>query len=461
MILNVILFFLLLYRLTAIIMVYIYSPAEKTKRLDYIARHIFNNILGVDFDIVAEKNFFLQQSDACINYSDEKLNHGLQVIPHGLLFETGVHEILDLKESEWQGFFCFFKQTEGDILFDIFAASFYLLTLYEEYFPKKLDEHGRFDHRESLAYRKGFLEIPLIDRWAYLLKDELKKIEPTLEFKQRKYQFISTFDIDHPYLYLKKGLIKIAGGTLKDVLKLDFKNIISRFAVHFRFKPDPNMKAIQWIDEMHKSADLVYHLFVLLGRRGKYGRSSIYPTKAYYKYLKNLEWVMIGLHPSYDTYLNLRLLLKEKKHLEKILGKPVATTRQHFLRMRSPKTFQELSIAGFNEDFTLAFAHTPGFRSGTAIPFFFYDIEKEESSGLFLHPTIMMDATLITHLHLSPDEAFRKMKQLADECKKSGGDYVSLWHNSNLVGDKEKNPWINVFLESFQYALSLENDTFA
>ncbi|GHT14579.1 hypothetical protein FACS189426_21100 [Bacteroidia bacterium] len=443
-------------------MVTIYSPSENTKRLDYIARHIFKKILGVGYDIVEEKEIFLQQSGACINYSSEKLNHGLQVVPHGLLFETGVREISDLNESEWQGFFCFFKQSEGDVPFDIFAASFYLLTLYEEYFPKKLDEHGRFDHKESLAYRKEFLEIPIIDRWAYLLKDEIAKRFPALEFKLREYNFWSTYDIDHPYLYLKKGLIKTVGSTIGDLLKLDFKNIVSRFAVHLRLKPDPYMKAIQLIQKTQKAAGLIYFLFVLLGKKGKYGRSAVYPTPDYYKYLKELsiDLAIIGLHPSYNTCLNLRQLEKEKKQLEKIMEEEVIVTRQHFLRMRTPETFKELILAEFEIDFTLAFAHAPGFRSGTAFSYCFYDIEKEESTGLLLHPTTMMDSTLITHLGLSPEEALLKIKKLIDECKKSGGDYVSLWHNSNLAGDKENNPWINVFIESFQYAISLENNNF-
>jgi hypothetical protein len=223
------------------------------------------------------------------------------------------------------------------------------------------------------------------------------------------------------------------------------------------------MEAIQRMDEIHKNANLGYYLFVLLGEKGKYGRSTVYPTRAYYKYLKTLNngLATIGLHPSYNTYLNPNLLIKEKKQLEKILETPVVSTRQHFLRMRSPETFQELRTAHLMEDFTLAFAHAPGFRSGTAISYYFYDIEKEESTGLLLHPTVMMDATLITHLHLSPENALDKMKRLADECKKSGGDYVSLWHNSNLAGDKKNNPWINVFIESFRYAISLENNNFA
>jgi hypothetical protein len=151
--------------------------------------------------------------------------------------------------------------------------------------------------------------------------------------------------------------------------------------------------------------------------------------------------------------LNVNLLQKEKKQLEKILGTTPTATRQHFLRMHNPETFRDLNTTGFQNDFTLAFSQAPGFRSGTAIPYCFYDVEKDESTGLVLHPTIMMDTTLIAHLHLSPEEALLKIKKLIDECKKSGGDYVSLWHNSNLAG--ENNPWRKVFIESFHYAISL------
>jgi hypothetical protein len=440
-------------------MVYIYASPENVNRLNYIARHIFDNILGIGFRLVAEKALFLQQAGACINYSTESLNHGLHIVPQGLLSENGVRKIQDMNESEWRGFFCFFRQTTGDIPFDVFSASFYLLTLYAEYLPEKLDRHGRFREKESLAYRNGFLETPLIDRWAYLLKEELEKKYAGLEFHERNYRFVNSFDIDHPYLFLKKGLIKTVGGTAKDLLNFRFKNTIRRLAVHLRLKPDPYFEAIRWIDGINKDTQRTYRLFVLLGKTGKYGRSTIYPTSAFYKYLRNLENVEIGLHPSYDTYANLPLLLKEKKQMENILKRPVVATRQHFLRMHNPETFQALNIAGFKEDFTLAFARAPGFRSATAIPHYFYDIEKEESTGLLLHPTVMMDTTLITHLKLSPEEALCKIKTFIDECKKSGGDYVSLWHNSNLAG--ENNPWKKVFIESIHYAISSENNNFA
>ena len=443
-------------------MIYIYSPSEDIRRLDYIARHLFRAVLGIDFSVVRDKEFFLKQKGACINYSNEDLSHGIQIVPHGLLFEKGVREISILDTAQWKGYFCFFWQKQGDIPFDLFSASFYLLTLYEEYFPKQLDEHGRFNPKESLAYRNGFLEIPLIDRWAYLLMEELMERYSDMTFHKREFKFVSTFDVDYPYKYLKKGLIRSIGGMMRDLLNRRFNEILTRLAVHLRMQPDPFMDALRWIDWMHKESGKSYYLFILMEDRGKYGRKTLYPLRYYYRLLKNLDFATIGLHPSYNTFRNPKQLIKEKRRLEKVLGNTrVVTSRQHFLRMHVPETFRSLEEAGLREDFTIAFSHAPGFRSSTAVPYHFYDVEKDITGELLLHPTIVMDTCLKTHLGLSPEKALEKMKQLIDECKQSGGNFVSLWHNSNLTGDCNNNTWINVFTEMFRYANSMEKNTFA
>lgn len=441
-------------------MIAIYSPEENTKRLNYVSRHIFENILGTTFKIVSEKEVFLRETGACINYSGEDINHGLQIIPQGLLSETGIRNIFDLGESKWKNFFCFFKQNRGHIPFDLFSATFYLLTSYEEYFLKQTDEHDRFNVNSSLLYRNDSLEVPLIDRWAYGLKEELENRYSKLQFKLRKYRFISTFDIDFPFLYRYKGVVKTVGAVLRDMLKFDFNSLKERLGVIFRLNPDPYMQTIKKIDDFHKKAGRSYHLFVLLGKNGKYGRSTLKQPILYNDYLKDLKQVTIGSHPSYDTYHNPELLIQEKEELENLLGKKVTTNRRHYFRMTCPQSFREATQAGFKEDFTLGFAKAPGFRSGTAIPYYFYDVEQDALSDLLIHPTIMMDSTLISHLEFSPGYALLRIKQLADECKKSGGDYLWLWHNSNLAGKKNK-LWKDVFIASFDYAVSLENDNFA
>ena len=437
----------------------IFYSSKTNERLSYAAVHLLTEILGVAVSITDSKSDFLNHSGPAINYSGENLAHGLWVHPHGLLEETNIHPLDNPDVLQWNGFSCFFPQNEGDIPFDIFAASFYLLSRYEEYTTFESDEHGRFDPQKSLAYKHHFLEIPVVDRWAYLLKDELQKKYPEMGFPLRRFRSVSTFDTDHPYQFRKKGIIRTFSALGRDAIRFNLKQIGERISVQLRLKSDPYMKATQWIDQWQKTAGKNYFLFILRGNRGKYGTSAQLPPHAYSEYFRGLESAIIGLHPSYETYKNLELLIKERKELEEIIEHKIMASRHHFLRISLPETFQELIVAGIKDDFSLAYAHAPGFRSGTAIPHRFYDLEQEKITGLLLHPTVMMDTTLIMHKKLSPEDALKKIKFLIDECYQSGGDYVSLWHNSNLAGNSQSNPWIEVFSESFRYASALEKNS--
>jgi hypothetical protein len=407
-------------------MVTIYTDiSTNTKRLAFVANHLFTNILGTKFQLLTDTNAYLQQSGVCINYSDYYLNHGLHILPHGLLSETDIHPVRELKESTFAGVWCLFENKKSDFPFDIFAAAFYLLSLYEEYFPTQLDEHGRFDHRESLLFKRGQLETPVVDRWAYLLKEALtQKGYSQDEFPLRKYRPVFTYDIDFP-----------------------FHRSLKIFGFFWKKKNDKYAQALRMIHAYQTRWQHPYYLFILLGR---------YPD-SYYKNLAKQGGVTLGLHPSYKTLKKFKRLKREKAKLEKKLGQQVTVTRQHYLRMQTPDTFQDLQQAGFREDFTLAFAKAPGFRSGTAVPYLFYDLQKDELSRLNIRPLVMMESTFVYHLKYTPNQALEKIKHLIDACKQSGGDYVSLWHNSNIAGEPEKNPWIDVYIQSSEYAVSKEN----
>ncbi|GHS92801.1 hypothetical protein FACS1894203_5390 [Bacteroidia bacterium] len=441
-------------------MIFIYSPSLSS-RLEYVSEHLFKNILKVDYILSDDKRAFLNYPGICINYSPENLNHGIHILPHGLLEETGVRPYLNFDESRWDDLFCFFVNEGNPVLFDIFSASFYLLTSYEEYGTAKSDLHCRFPHEESMAYKNGFLNIPIVDRWTYKLKDLLIETFGDTELYQlRQYRFMSTFDIDYPYLYRNKGLLKNTVGILRDLSKGEFTEITGRLKVLFHLEEDPYMRVLRWLDDFHKRYGKSYYLFSLISGYGKYGRKTIYPQRKYYRYLRSLEEVEIGLHASYNSFLDKKKTDKEKRNLEKRLGKKIYVNRRHFLRIRLPETYRILDELEFREDFSFAYAKFPGFRSGTAVPYFFYDLDRDIRTGLLIRPTIVMDSCLMTHQGLKPEDALLKLTQLADECKKSGGDFVMLWHNNNLTGNQEKNPWVNVFIQSFEYALSLENGNF-
>ncbi|MDR1372210.1 MAG: hypothetical protein LBJ17_03655 [Dysgonamonadaceae bacterium] len=434
-------------------MILIYCSLKNIARLNYVASHIFGSLSGAKFEITCDKNRYLSCEGVCINYSNEELNHGLHIVPQGLLEEKGVRQITDLAKDRWKTYFCFFSQIKGDIPFDIFSATFYLLTSYEEYFSKNLDKHRRYSMYQSVIFLNNSLSVPVIDRWTECLRDELKTLYPTWKYRMRKFRTVSTVDVDFPYQYRYKGIIKTVGGIIKDLLKKDFEKVKERIKVICRLKEDAYFEAIKWLDDFHDKEDMNYYLFVLLGKCGKYGRTTVYPSEEWKWELNNLKKALIGLHPSYDTYHNINILQKEKQELDALLGKAmISAERRHFLCYTCPESFREAEEAGFSDDFSLSFSLEPGFRSGTAVPYYFYDVEHDRETRLLIHPTVMMDTSLISHLKMSPADTESKIRLLIDECVKSGGDFTCLWHNSNIAGDN--NPWKEVFLKSIQYALN-------
>jgi hypothetical protein len=433
-------------------MITIFTLPENNRRLHYVASHFFRSILGADFQLTADIEYYQRQAGPCINYSTAPLKRGIQIRPHGLLAKSGIQPFLQYKLVKQYD-----PRTHPD--FDPFAAAFYLLTLYTEYSPVMLDAHGRVDHRQSPLYQAGMLETPVVDRWAYQLKYALERAGySTRDFNLRKYRVIDTYDIDHPYHYRYKGILKNTAGALRDLLQTHRVDLLQeRLAALLQTREDPYMQALRFIHATQN--DQPYHLFILLGKSGTHGHNHHYPPRDYYRYLKTLTGVTFGLHASYQTHgsrHSLRQLQAEKQQLEKILQRPIHHSRQHYLRMQTPVTFQRLQQAGILEDFTLAFAAVPGFRSGTAVPHYFYDLQREQQTKLLLRPIVVMDATFIHYQGFTQRLALRKIKSLIRACHQFGGDYLSLWHNSNLaLSPHRDNLWLPVYIETRRYAQSL------
>ncbi len=75
---------------------------------------------------------------------------------------------------------------------DIFAASFFMLTRWEEYVNKNRDIHNRFSATESLAYKQDFLDRPIVNEYVEELKSMLLELDSSLVFKKREYQLFLT-----------------------------------------------------------------------------------------------------------------------------------------------------------------------------------------------------------------------------------------------------------------------------
>ena len=412
-------------------MLLIYTP-KITTRLTYVFKQFFTRILLIDIQFTTEVNEFVAHNGAKITYAKQPLGTEFFIQSKDLLFQQGVSDI-EIKLFEWENTKCFFKVSDKSVIpFDVFAASFYLLSRYEEYLPHVKDQHERFPAEESLAYNNGFLDKPLVDIWAYKLLGLLQERFPDFEIKQKEFQFISTIDVDCAYRFKHKGIIRNSGAFLKDLFSFKFKNFWFRFLVLAKFKPDP-FDTFEWLLKMKKRHQLDMIFFFLVSEYTTYDKNISVNNPHFISLIKGIaDYVPVGLHPSYFTMRNEAKLKKEKKRLEKIINTPITKSRQHFLRVDLPETYQNLVELEIFEDYSMGYAQQYGFRASTCTPFYFYDMEFEIQTPLKLTPFAVMDVTLKDYLQFSNRKSLATILDLAKEVKKVNGTFVSLMHNETF-----------------------------
>ncbi len=103
----------------------------------------------------------------------------------------------------------------------------------------------------------------------------------------------------------------------------------------------------------------------------------------------------VGLHGSYRSFDNPALFQQEKATLESILGHAILGTRQHYLRLTIPETWQMHAAAHLLYDSTLGYATTIGWRWGQRLPFYPTDPATGETIPLLQMPMTIMDTPLL------------------------------------------------------------------
>ncbi len=434
-------------------MIVIYSH-KITPRVRYIFNHIFNRILSIPVKFTTEVAEFVAHNGPKLSYTKAALGAEFFIKSHELLYEQGVSD-LDITIQKWDEVPCFFATNlKSAIPFDIFAASFYLISRYEEYLPHVKDQHGRFTAQESLAYKHKFLEKPLVDIWAYKLLDALKEKFPNYEYKSRSYQFISTVDVDNVFAYKHKSLVRTTGGFINDFFRLKIIDFWNRFMVLVNLRKDP-FDTFQKILETHKEYDIRTIFFFLIGNYTTYD-TNVSASKSKYRLLikEMVDYAEVGLHPSYFTMQNQAMLKKEKLRMEGITNMPVSKSRQHYLRVELPKTYQQLIDLEILEDFSMGYANHTGFRASTCTPFYFYDLDFEIQTPLKVYPFALMDTTLNDYMKLTPKQSLGKIRDLRNEVRAVNGTFITLFHNESLSDYLRWKGWKRLYESMIKIATS-------
>ena len=427
-------------------MLLIYSR-NISSRLKYIITTLF----GENVSLTSEKEIFIQHDGERINYSDESITENeFRIQPVGLLNETGIQE-QQINCIWWKDKKVFFE-THGDIPFDIFSASFYLITRYEEYLPYMPDEYGRYDYENSLAYKEIFIDIPLVNQWVAELGNLLTKKFPSFQLRVTNFRFIPTYDIDIAYSYLYHPLYRNVFGFYRDLLLGKFEAVSERAGVYSGRKKDP-FDVYDWLDELHKEYQLDPIYFFLLAEKRKGKDKNIAPrTKAMRHLIKwHHEKYKVAIHPSLQSGDDTEIIKKEISFLLKAGAGKVKHSRQHYIRMKFPDTYRSLINAGITDDYSMGYSDSNGFRASYALPFLWYDLTTETHTSLVIHPFCFMDATASFQQRESAEQAWEELSEYYEKVRSVGGELITIYHNHFLTEQDQWIEWRN------RYALFLAN----
>jgi hypothetical protein len=418
-------------------MLLIYSEKSST-RLLYSFDLIFRDILGVVYSLTHDADAFKKSEQPKISYGGSALADEIFFESAPLLFEKGIHQ-QKISVTEWQGLKIFFPTSaKSNLPFDVFAAMFYLVSRYEEYLPFKGDSLGRFSAKESLAYQNNFLQKPVVNIWSEKIKELIRQRYPDFSFPEKKYAFISTIDVDNAYAYKHKGAYRTLGGFAKDILKLNLKNAVNRFATILNLKEDV-YDTYDYLEKLQDKYRFPCIYFFLLGDFAERDKNLPAGSKEFRQLIQGLSAKNdCGIHPSFASNSDAGKISVEKNRLGSILSTPVTKSRQHFLMLGFPETYRNLISNGITDDYTMGYADMIGFRASICTSFSFYDLQKEETTRLRIHPFAVMDATLNLYMKVKPDVAIEKVQSLIEETKKVNGTFISIWHNETL---SEVSPW--------------------
>ena len=431
-------------------MILVYTP-KITRRIEYIFKHIFINIIGLEVNFTSKVDVFVSFEGPKLSYAPKKLYNEFYIKSNSILLEQGFSDV-DIDVKNWEDSKCFFYNENGTIPFDIFAASFYLISRYEEYLPHLKDVYGRFSFQESIAHKNNFIEDPVIDIWAYKLKDSLCSSFPNIIFNDRKFKLKTIIDVPSVYYYKNKGFLRTIGGVFTDLIRFNPKNIYSRFLVIFRLQKDP-YDTFNWIINKQKQVTDKFLFFFLVGKFSTYDKNISLVKQPFINIIKFVsDYSKIGLKLSFFALSNLDILKNEKADIESITNRDLTISRNSFSKVNLPINYRNLIKLKIREDYTMGYVNKIGFRASTCTPFLFYDIDNDIQTPLLINPYNLMDYSLLKiNSFLDKKE---KVIALINKVKSVNGTFTSVFHNYSFSNEIR---W-NRFKEIFEIIINSNND---
>ena len=386
-------------------MILIHTPVVRP-RIIYIFRHFFQHRLGQEVSFTSDVGVFVAHSGPKMSYGDVPLGNEFFIAANGLLADQGVNSV-DISVFQWEGMPAFFATSaKSQLPFDFFAASFYLMSRYEEYMPYVPDDLGRFKVEQSLAHNHNFLDLPLIDIWFECFVAAWTDFFELPPFTQQVSTTELVIEIPQLYAYKYKTIFRSFFEGLYDFGRLRFAKIFDRLMVILRFREDPLIGLIEQM-EAFRSTAVSFRFFALYATLGIHDKSLSVFSKKHQQELKSLsDYAPTAPLASFESTQKSQKLVQDITRFSGLIHRPIKSIRQHKLVLRFPDTYRTYASLGIKHDYSMQYPDVPGFRASTAHPFRFYDLGEEQQTPLTIHPICLSES------HIRAQQYARKMRQL-------------------------------------------------
>jgi hypothetical protein len=418
--------------------VLIFTPIINS-RVQYTFEILLQSILGLEFELTTNIELFLHSEMVKFSYASKPLSSELFFEAHFLLFQEEINNDFFQNKIVAQAFEI---NNNSNLPIDIFAASFYLLTRYEEYGTEN------FDYTNSILHRSKLLQSPIINEWVIELKNILHQKFPLLQFKKSKYQITATIDVDRAYAFKARNLMTTMGAFAKDFLKGNWSELMYRWNVLQNKKNDP-FNVFLYLDNLHLPLNMKSIYFFHCGNYAGVDKNMNLHHPLFFEVINQVaKQNFIGIHPSVLSNKKSELIKSEIATLQNILpNHTIENSRQHFIKLSFPNTYQQLINHHIQHDFTMGYANEAGFRAGISSTYAWYNLQTETKTNLYIHPFCLMEATFQYYKKNDKIAFLKTAKQIAEAVKNVQADLNFAWHNQSFSELYEYKGWSKVYPE--------------
>lgn len=405
-----------------------------TPRVQYIFRFIGRHLFEQPFQLTSDKNFYRATFGNKLNYSSAEIEADeLFIRPVQILFQDDLAEqnITPFDLNFHKAFFA----TEGDYPFDIFAASFYLITRYEEVLHAKKNPGQPFIPAESIAVREHFIDLPLVNIWINEFKIFLENKFPDLSFARSVFHQILTYDIRHAYKIRFADSSENFRRLLAHILKGDLSSFNTDLKIMKGKQTDP-FDVFEKLDALHLYCRVRPYFFFNVSQEYINGNKKLAQetSRLVQYYASNFRVGLLWNSRSSD----------DKEWMEVIADKKISSARHPAYDGARYTYYRNLLKAGIEEDFSMGYASRNGFRASVCSSYYWFDLENDEETSLRLFPVCFRDLSAIAS-GSNAGSAYNQLMSYYNLVKKLNGLMVTSWSNELPWNETSTGNWRKMF----------------